>query len=1237
MSDRTTLVSLLKERVSCQPDRIAYTFLANGETPEDSLTYRQLEGQARAIASHLQSRISPGERALLIYPQGLDFLAAFFGCLYAGVIAIPAPAPEASRLKRSLPRLRAIIDDAGAIAILTKSSLLSQIETTVAQLAGDLSISWYATDTVADSLAEKWIETEINRSTLAYLQYTSGSTSSPKGVMLSHGNLIHHLADQQLACGYDSESVTVTWMPYFHDYGLVEGILQPLYNGTPAYLMSPIAFIKRPIRWLQAISDYRATHSQAPNFAYAYCAEKITSEQRKTLDLSCWQASGNAAEPINPKAIDEFCATFKSCGFRPQSFAPAYGLAEATLLVTTSGKTEKPVFCQVSPQELAQNRIVSSATGQRLVGSGRLLPNTQVEIVRPETLTRCPAGEVGEIWVANQGVAQGYWQRPNVTQETFQAYLADTGEGPFLRTGDLGFIKDGELFVTGRRKDLIIIRGQNYYPQDIEWTVEKSHPGLHHGCCAAFSVEVDGVEQVAIAAEVESCFREKLNGDELFGSIRTAVAEYHELPVHGVVLLKAGSIPKTSSGKIQRHACRAKFFEGSLDSLATWTLDKASTTPSATPQNEYEFRLMQIWQKTLEVKQVGVRDNFFELGGNSIKAAEIIAGVEAMFGESLPLSAFMENPTIAQFARCLSQPEWADNERSLVAIKPQGKKRPFFYVHPRSGSILMAANLARYIDAERPFYGLQSVGLNGKQQPYNKIEDMAAHYIREIQTVQPTGPYLLGGRCFGGRVALEMAQQLLTKGEKVSILAIVEAGSPQIGEPLSSEEQEMINQLNPIKAQGFLKVRESNDLAMRKYKTSVYPGQIDYFLGEQTETGQGSYPMRQGGWVELAGGGLVVHEIPGDHMTITQEPNVQVLAAKLSQRLDEAEKPSFLPRLPEFKVELERSRQLLISIQARLKPFSQLSPKTPNTNHQIVPDLAFITCIEAGYLEAQSLLLYESIRRYGGRFSQCPIYAVSPRAGRAPSPQTKQRLEQLSVEYIDRVLNSELDFFSLANKSLACAYIEENQSHEILVWLDSDTLLFREPSKFWLPDYIDVAVRPINRKRNTTSGANDPFDDYWRKMCQACDVDYDSIPFLETFVDRCIIKACYNGGLVVVRPEKGIFRRWIENLKRGVRLGFVPRIDRCWVDDQPALSLAIWGATERAQILEPVYNYNIQAIDVEPQQAKFYSSLPLVHIHYHQMFSANRLSKNPLLQPNFIWEDNLKQWLMQYIPLSVND
>ncbi len=391
MTEHSTLVNLLRQRAKFCPHKIAYTFLENGEKESGSFTYQQLDCKAKAIATYLQSCISPGDRSILIYTQELEFIAAFFGCLYAGVIAIPTPAPEASNLKRSLPRLLSIIEDSKAAAILTTTSLQSQLINYFAEFEINQQIRCYATDTRAEKLSEKWSEPLINTDTIAYLQYTSGSTSTPKGVILTHKNLICHLADLQQAGGYDNNSITVTWMPYFHDYRLVEGLLEPLYNGTPCYLMSPFAFIKKPFYWLQAISRYKATHSQAPNFAYDYCVRKITEEQREKLYLRSWQAAGNGAEPINPEVMKRFCKTFASCGFRFDAFAPAYGLAEATLAVTISRKKETPVFCTFSAEALTKNRIIENSEGKKLAGAGRLLPNTKIAIVHPETFTQCAA------------------------------------------------------------------------------------------------------------------------------------------------------------------------------------------------------------------------------------------------------------------------------------------------------------------------------------------------------------------------------------------------------------------------------------------------------------------------------------------------------------------------------------------------------------------------------------------------------------------------------------------------------------------------------------------------------------------------------------------------------------------------------------------------------------------------------------------------------------------------------
>ena len=588
-----TLVELLRWRAVQQPKQRAYTFLVDGKVEGLNLTYAQLDCKARAIGALLQQHKARGERVLLLYPQGLEVIAAFCGCLYAGVIAIPVPPPEAGRLKRTLPRLQAIAKDAQASFVLTTSAILSLVEEFREQIPELQAMRWINTEQITLELAEEWSDPAVSSDMLAYLQYTSGSTSTPKGVMISHGNLMFHSAYLDKACSYTPESITVTWMPYFHDYGLVEGLIQPLYNGTPCFVMSPFAFIKRPIHWLQAISRYKATHSQSPNFAYDQCVRRILPEQRSTLDLSSWCAAGNAAEPINFKVMESFFEAFEPWGFRWNAFCPAYGLAEDTLLVSSSQQMDAPVLCKLDAAALKKNRLVDASKDnivQTVVGCGRLVCDTKVAIVNPETLIQCAPDEVGEIWVSDPSVSQGYWNRPEETERTFRAHLADTGVSeagrssvPFLRTGDLGFLKDGELFITGRLKDLLIIRGSNHYPQDIEWTVQRSHPAFRPEHGAVFSVDVDGEERLVIAQEIERHYT-NLNLDQVVETIRQEVAENHELEVYAILLLKTGSILKTSSGKIQRQACRAGFLDGSLDLVGTWTANNmAKLKPETVP------------------------------------------------------------------------------------------------------------------------------------------------------------------------------------------------------------------------------------------------------------------------------------------------------------------------------------------------------------------------------------------------------------------------------------------------------------------------------------------------------------------------------------------------------------------------------------------------------------------------------------------------------------------------------
>lgn len=565
----STLVELLRWRASARGADKAYTFLLDGESEELHLTYGELDRQARAIASVLQTYGSPADRILLLYPPGLEFIAAFFGCLYAGRIGVPAYPPQANRPN---PRLQAIIADTQAKLALTTGEIVSSLERRLVHAPDLDGVQWLATDGIAAELADNWQQPIITPGTLAFLQYTSGSTAAPKGAMVTHGNILHNQALIQQAFEHTEQSSVVGWLPFFHDMGLIGNILQPLYVGIPCTLMPPVAFLQRPWRWLQAISKYRATTSGGPNFAYDLCARKVTEEQKQELDLSCWNLAFNGAEPVRAETMERFAAAFASCGFKLEAFYPCYGMAETTLIVSGGVKAAHPVIKTVDAEHLGQNIIIPAAKGAdgswQIVGCGKVLGDLQVAIANPDTLHRCHNGEVGEIWVKGTSVAQGYWQQVEATAKTFAAYLA-TGEGPFLRTGDLGFLDGDELFITGRLKDLMIVRGRNYYPTDIELTVEKSHPGLLSAAGAAFVVEKEEGERVVVVQEVERQSLRKLDVAGAIGDIRQAVLQHHQLLVNNVVLVKPGSIPKTSSGKIQRFACKAAFLRGDLNSVGS--------------------------------------------------------------------------------------------------------------------------------------------------------------------------------------------------------------------------------------------------------------------------------------------------------------------------------------------------------------------------------------------------------------------------------------------------------------------------------------------------------------------------------------------------------------------------------------------------------------------------------------------------------------------------------------------
>ena len=577
----SSLVEILQYRAQAQPNQVAYVGLENGEAESGRLTYLELDRQARAIALQLQTLGATGSRVLLSYPlsDGLAFVAGFFGCLYAGAIAVTAWPPLNESL---LSELQYKAADAQVQFALSTQSLLDQAQGSFAAAPPLADVHWIASDRVTseidDETIAQWQAPKIKPETLAYLQYTSGSTGLPKGAMISHGNVLDNLGLIYKTCEYTARDIGVCWLPLYHDMGLVGAVIQPVYAGGPAVMMSPVDFILKPVRWLQAISRYRATTSGGPNFAYDLCIRKIAPEQKAGLDLSSWAIAANGAEPVLADTLDRFATAFESVGFKREAFCPAYGMAETTVMISLHDRKTPPTVRMAEREALAQNKIewVEGREERRteeertVVGCGFVDEAHPVAIVDPKTLERCGEREVGEVWVTGSSVAQGYWNRTEETEETFNARIAGTGEGPFLRTGDMGFLDGGELFITGRIKDVIILWGNNHYPHFLEMTVEQSHPALRPAGGAVFGVEVEGEERLVVVQEIEPSALKSLKAEEVIGAIRQGLGMHHMLEPHAIALLRPGSTPKTPTGKTQRRACKAKYLADELTVLAHW-------------------------------------------------------------------------------------------------------------------------------------------------------------------------------------------------------------------------------------------------------------------------------------------------------------------------------------------------------------------------------------------------------------------------------------------------------------------------------------------------------------------------------------------------------------------------------------------------------------------------------------------------------------------------------------------
>ena len=695
-----TLIEVLQMRAGLTPHRPAYVFLEDGEENSSKLTYLQLDQQARAIAKELLENHEPGDRVLIVLPAGLNYVRAFLGCLYAGMIAVPAYPPNIRKrqMDRNMLRLNVIASDADLNLALTNGEIYNRIQDVPASLGRLKELTWIRLN---DIDYENYHDPELGSPSLirpeniAFLQYTSGSTGAPKGVMVTHENIMHN--ELMIKVGIDSDERTtfVGWLPLFHDMGLIGNMLHPLYIGSLCVLMSPMHFVQKPIRWLKAISKYGAHVSGGPNFGYELVSRSVSEEQKQALDLSAWKVAFSGSEPINPATIRRFAKTFAVAKFNPGGSYPCYGMAETTLFITGSRLGEDPVIESFAVSALENNIAhppAAEESSTELVGCGQAILDQEVKIVDPVTLTHCSVGRVGEIWVRGRNVARGYWGDEQKTRETFQAYISDTGDGPFLRTGDLGFLKGKELFVTGRIKELIIINGVNHYPQDLERAAEKACPDLGPDAGAAFSFIEGGEEKVVLVYEIARTSMKK-EREEMLTKIQAAINQEHGLVLHCIALIRPGHMKKTTSGKIQRLACRQAFIRGELEIIArleravtkkedpvTVTLNEHSESAGplkqkrpyrkSKAQRELEKTITESLGHILEIKaaNIDLQTPLARYGMNSIVALRLAGEISESTGQNLQAVDFYEYPDIESLAAFLSEkslePAFESNENN---------------------------------------------------------------------------------------------------------------------------------------------------------------------------------------------------------------------------------------------------------------------------------------------------------------------------------------------------------------------------------------------------------------------------------------------------------------------------------------------------------------------------------------------------------------------------------------------
>lgn len=693
-----SIVSILDQRVNKHPEKHAFRYFTNLEDQPSVLTFQQLDEKAKAIATVLQQFNAQGERALLIYPTSLEFITAFMGCLYAGVIAIPVCPPSRNQSAQNIGN---IVADATPLLALTTSDYSYLSQDFVNLFRNQLSLSWVTTDNIETAQGNYWKERRIDDNEIAYLQYTSGSTSNPRGVKISHGNIIANSILIEKCFGSHSETIGLSWLPHYHDMGLVGKILEPIYTGCQVVFTSPRTFMKHPLLWLKAISHFKATISGAPNYAYDLCATIAKNKGLNGLNLSSWEVAINGSEPVKANTIRRFSEAYAPFGFNPKAFCPSYGLAESTLLVSGIKKDEHPKIESFDAENLADAKISAPINGKpakELVSCGLVDSHYEIVIVFPDSKIPCRSDEIGEIWLAGPSIAKGYWDTGKINCNSFNSYLPAYGKSRYFRTGDLGFIKDGHLFITGRKKDLIIIGGQNFYPQDLEAIAGKSHPAIRSHSCVAFQSDQNGRSGIILVTEVKATYK-KEDYTQITSAIRSSLLDHQNVSLDKILLVKKGTLPKTVSGKIQRFLCKKYFCDGKLEILEMGspesTFQTKSNKRSITDKENLVSKEIDELKRLITNKIVNIlgippealktNETLYDLGLSSLRALELSLEIEELYGIKLSQKISMQEMTIDQLIQVIrEQPAVDENEATTTKGK---NKIPLMRVKKSNGKI----------------------------------------------------------------------------------------------------------------------------------------------------------------------------------------------------------------------------------------------------------------------------------------------------------------------------------------------------------------------------------------------------------------------------------------------------------------------------------------------------------------------------------------------------------------------